>query len=797
MNIGANSKSFLTASVHSRLADKAALYFKPSSRLYSRSYSTTEAATDVSTDTLKNTSSSSALPPSQANSSPSARSHFRNRVVDDEIDSEAFGLDQFAARIHLGKPAGSVHDKVLEPLRIALLSASQTRDASTAKSILDTMLAEHPTVFQKIESSGRLLWLILRAHSAQHSSLNSTFECRLWAATHLVDHLAHGNRAGYLWGVLLDALNRSDLVDASEHVWLRIEGLIKGPRSAEFVQDEQFLLVARLAGCIDSFNFDSVPDILKRLNACAGPDITAWAFTRCLGKYVMVHQQQIAVLPRWKGKDLSEIVPMRAAHLAPLLADAGCVTKAREYWIRDHTSLYANSSEATPVDLAEARLEMEHLRAGLLVFARYPVLEAPHDEILRVILNRFELVLKAHPSLCSHNHGLLYFLARSDFYALTSRLAYLFMRLGSSKTIVSTAMCSMAIRLGDFSQWRKWVGIRGEADKHSFLVVDRYAWWLFKAVSSPMPDILSFRLPSGFKAPMQYIAFADRLVRLRIAEGMKQTIQTESKSSETPIEGEIAAEDLKPRKQNSKFVDPAYEDVTKPYQAPTQKPINTEEYYSWTKHLERMAQKGGIGKDDLHSFHRIMLSLTTSGCFEDAENLILSKYRQLPPKQDVGVSFLLGFYAEMGLFDRLFSFTERLRKRFPERSIDTIVGETKLVELLHGISSAGASPNLVLDLYHVCNTPSITAYILGPLAKAVVATGDVATAEEIVRVLCARRNYHRVRFSIQPAFLLKDFLQGQQRYNPARKLEEWAKNLKSKGNQTTSQKIDSEEQARL
>lgn len=685
------------------------------------------------------------------------------RVADDDGDAEAFGLDQFAARIHLGKPAGSKHDVVLDPLRLQLLDAAQTRDSATSKSLLESTLAAHPEVFAKIETKGRLLWLILRAKPAQYSANAPTFETRLWAATHMVDVLAHGERAGYLWGVLLDALNRSDLLNASELVWARIDTLLTGERRLEFLVDEQFLLVARLAGLIDSFKYSNVVAILTRLNACAGPDIAAWAFTRCLSKYIMSHQNVIATLPNWLGSDLSDIVPFRAAHLAPLLADAGCVDAARAYWLKDNTSLYSSTSDKVPANLAEARLESEHLRAGLIVFARHPQLEAPHDEILRIIYSRFEMVLKEHPTLAQHNHGLLYFLARSNFYNLNAKLSKLFLELGSSPTIVSTAMVTMCIRLGDFRRWREWVHIRSPEDNEISETGDRFAWWLFKSVSSPFEEVANFRLPVGLKLPLMFVTFADRLIYQRYLLGLSPEAETPKTTAEIP------------------FGSPIFTDVALPHVVTEPRsPISSEAYYNWSKMLASFNEKNMIGKEDLHSFHRTLLSFTASGEFDHAEHFILSEYRSAPPKQDTGIAFLLAFYAYLNLFPRMVSFVAKVNKRHPNRTIDTFVGETKLVELFKLLESQGADPVMILQLWSLCNAPTVIAFTFPVLVKCVITLRDTVSAATIATQLSSRGVHSQSGAAVRSALQLREWLYRNRCERSADRLDKWLRNVKSK-----------------
>lgn len=686
------------------------------------------------------------------------------RVADDAEDADLFGLDQFASRIHLGKPGGSIHDPVLDPLRIQLLNAAQERDSVASKSILEDAIANNAAVFSKIETKGRLLWNILRAKPAQYTAQTVSFETRLWAATHMVDFLAHGERAGYLWGVLLDALNRSDLVPASELVWARVDTLLEGDRRPEFTQDEQFLLVARLAGLVDSFQYPLIEAILTRLNACAGPDITAWAFTRCLGKYIMNHQNMITSLPKWLGSDLSEVVPFRAAHLAPLLADAGAVDAARAYWLQDNTSLYSNTSDTVPASLAEARLESEHLRAGLLVFARYPELESPHDEIIRIIYNRFELVLRGHPSLAQHNHGLLYFLARSNFYNLNSKLAKLLMELGSSPAIVATAMVTMCIRLGHFRLWREWVHIRSPKEAETNLIVDdRYAWWLFKSAHNPAEEIMNFRLPVGPKVPLMYVSYADRLIYQRYLLGLSP-------------EGV-------PPKPDLPYDAAVFTDVAHPFVPAIQldhTPISSEAYFNWSKMLEGFATSRLIGKEDLHSFHRTLLSFSASGDFEQAERFILSSYRSTPPKQDIGVCFLLGLYVHLGLYDRILPFVDKVNKKFPTKTIDSIVGEAKLVELFNTLDRKNARFEFILDLWDLCNAPPIVVFVFPILVKACIKTKNLPVGIKLAGQLSSRGANSQSGKAVKSAWELRTWLFNNKNGRAGNRLDSWLASVKAR-----------------
>lgn len=710
------------------------------------------------------------------------------RALNEETDEEIFGLDQYASRIHLGKPGGHIHDVVLDPLRTQLLNLATEGDVDAMKELITKKFEEHADLFDKVEISGRFLWLVLRSPAHENKD-HFSYSTRIWTAKLIIDSVKHGDRTGYLWGVFLDALNRSDLVASAEIVWTEIKKRISEDVAGDFVKDELFIYVARLSGLIDSFEYGKVETMLQALVNNAGPDVAAWAFTRCMGKYVMHHYPKISQLPMWDGKDLNQIMPLRAAHLSPLLADVGCVEKARDYWIKDHSSLYGNGEKATKsMNASEVRLEMEHLRAGLVVFARYPVLDAPHQEILHVIFNRFLKLLRAFPKYAAHNHGLLYMLARSDFYALTAQLAFTLLKLGSSRSIVGAAMCSMALRLGDFAEWRRWVRLRDGKNTTSmtFQLGDRYGWWLFKVSGAAVPDAIHFRLPDN-KIPLESIVLADHMIRRRFAAGLGVTATAANPNATTaanpnattsananattatangplPTSASMDSSDDLPSANSAislkshssskikvKYEDPTKADIAKPYIRPRSlTPVSEDSTFIWQRYLESLVSSNKIGKQDLHSFHRTLISLLITGDFDFAEQVLIGPYRAVPPKQDAAVGFLLSVYAELRLFDRIPPFLSVIRHHYGRRSLESIVGEARVAYVYETLKAQDASPQQILNLWRTFPSPTVVLYSMDILSRASVAAKDEVVAMEIGETLFLQGVHHALAHTAIP-----------------------------------------------
>lgn len=656
-----------------------------------------------------------------------------SRAIIEEEESEPFGLDQFATRIHLGKPSGFIFDEVLDPVMEELLSCAERKDAEGAKQLIEATVAKHPEAFVKVEPSGRLLWKILRAEPPTGKTPYSKDE-HIQAAEYLIDNLARGERAGYLWGVFVDALNRSDFVPRADRVWQRIEELIDSDRKEEFEEDMLFLLTARMAGLIDSFRFELVEPILRRLVDTTGPDTAAWAFSRCLSKYKMVHASRIVVLPYWMGNDLSEFLPLRAAHIAPMMADVGAVAAARDFWIRDHTSLYANHCGRMPSDLQEARLEMEHLRAGILVFARYPLLKAPHDQLLEIIVDRFEQVIRAFPDQVSHNHGFLYDLARTEFYALCNRIAALFMSLGSSPIIIGACMTDMSFKLG-FRGVKYWMEKRGMSP--AFTAADRFSRWIIRARVGTVAEVLRFRLPKLLKVPFPRLAEADIILRKRYQIGIEHpelfdqiSNRTQEDSEMAELEAENVSEEQKEandyKKEGKNDGAPNGHDEPKHLPAMQQKisevfvcrdqlaPISFEELKSWDALVAEIAETNMTG-NDLYSLHRLILEHTISGKYDEIEYILLSSYRTQLARQDIGCAFMLDFYTEMRLWNRLASFAPKIARRWPKKPFSLIIGEARLIGLHYRMKKLDAPLRAHMCILKICNDARVQSHYIGHL----------------------------------------------------------------------------------
>jgi hypothetical protein len=653
------------------------------------------------------------------------RQSFMQRAEEDETDQESFGLDQFAARIHLGKPSGSAFDSELQPILSKLIEFGASQDEKGIKAYLETVLKENGRIFDKIEVRGRLLWTLLRSYGAtlpQHMQRRN-----IWCAMQLTNAWSHGERAGYLWGVFVDAVNKSELVGASESLWEAVQVMMK-ERPEEFAKDEAFLLTARLAGLIDSFAYDKVEPIIDQLANCVGPDLAGWAFTRCLAKSLMIHRKLISKLPLWDNNPLKN-VNLRAGQFAPLLADVGCVEEARNQWMADHMDIYKHGSP-TPGNEKEARMELEHLRAGLLVFARFPRPEAPYDQILAIILKRFEQVLLSYPHLSPHNHGLLYALTRADYYNLANRLAQVFLKCGSDPSIVSSAMIHMCTQNLDSRGASYWVARRQSENSFYFRVNDRFNDWVMKSAHWPVERLIEFPFPTNYKLPLKTICLADTTMRQRLALGkLKNASPSPSNMSEPSTMGNKveessyeSAETVSSNPDNSTH-DEYLQIICRPNPSVSLVPITEEQYLKWDSWLLTLRERNLINLQDVHSMHKIMLSFTVAGKFKEAEDFLLSNYRNRPAGSDVAASFLAVSLAEHGMFTECIAFMTRLVADKSGSDITITFGYTRFFDLFQVLQKRNAPASVLLELWSAVGTADTVLVMAPTLINGVLALG--------------------------------------------------------------------------
>lgn len=684
-----------------------------------------------------------------------------------EEEEDTFGLDQFAAKIHLGKPPGSAHNYELEQLRNQILHESKTRDEAHMAKYFAELLETRAEMFERLEVRGRLVWLLIRSYGLR-LPLDQMRE-RLWCAQQLCQTWSHGERAGYLWGVLLDAVNKSALNDESEALWkLILEMMDK--RKEEFEHDRVYLWTARLAGVVDAFRYDLAEPILVQLSAAAGPDLAAWAFTRCLAKSLLMHQPVISKLPMWNGKEIS-CLKLRAAHISPLLADVGCIEAARNIWIRDHSELYKDDAPV-PETQAEARLEMEHLRAGLLVFARYPKLEAPHDTILALIMDRFESVLQKHPHLCIHNHGLLFSLARAGFYELCNRLSQIFLSHGSSRNIIGAAMVPMCVRNGDTNGFKYWSKIKSPAkgERNTLAHIDAFNLWALKAASSPISKLITKDLPRSQRVPFYQLAMADSFVRRRYFSPSSSEV---SPSNSTAA---VEEESTESTPSEAELISPS---VTAPNPPLKLEAISEADYRLWLDWLDRISRDThGVSMQDLHSFQKVILLLTVPGHFEEAENVILAPFRRSGSAQDIGVAFLLGFYTENHMYSELIKFTQTVVKVKQTKSLDKVIGSSKLIAIFTRLQELQAPPFVSLQLWNLIETGDHALSLIRPITSAIIAYKSVGDAEELAeQLLKSHRGRTRSKEALPFAKQLAEFLTKRKRGIIAAKLVKWIESV--------------------
>jgi hypothetical protein len=705
----------------------------------------------------------------------------RNRVSEEDPEDEMFGLDQYASKVHLGKPSGAIHDSVLDEMRRHLLKYSLSEDAEKAQTYLAS-IREHKA-FEKQETRGRFLWNVLRSYGLKLDE--QELKHRVWASRQIIQAWSHGNRAGYLWGVMIDALNKSDLWELCEELWHSFsEKMNESPE--EYAEDLPFVITARLSGAIDTFQYPLVDSMLSDLANCSSADMAAWALVRCLQKSIMIHQNIISGLPNWNGKPLSS-VELRAAHFAPLLADAGCVEAARGYWIQDHTALYKHEAPI-PNHPAEARLEMEHLRAGLLVFARSPRLQPPHDTILALIVERFDRLLRAHPQLCIHNHGLLYSLVRSDYFWLNSHLAHSFLELGSSATIVSVAMIQMCLRNGDAAGYQYWLAKRNADQASHFKLHDRFHQWIIFVSTLPMHQLLNHTISTSFPIPLQYLDNADSIIRARYEAGKhSKPNDNEELNLERNTELEDGEMDLEAEKPlvfesgaNLSDAPPAGSDastiapyITRSNPKPSLPPITEEEYLEWQKWVSKLVSEAGVGLQDLHNTQKLVLGYTVPCRFKEAEMLLLAPYRTHAAKKDVAVIFLMTCYAEHRMFSQMIEFAKKVVLSRPSQTLDRLVGPAKILALFHRLVALEAPSFYILELWSVVHTPNLISALLPILSNAATDFGDTKRAESLAEELFQAARFRITPEAIPAAEALQRWMNKHRRFKMAHGLAHW------------------------
>jgi hypothetical protein len=685
-------------------------------------------------------------------------SKFKTLAQEVEQDEDEFGLDHFATKIHLGKPSGFIHDMELKEIRNKLDKLSDSRNEAKILEYLRRLLKSHATTLEKWETKGRLLWDILRTYGTRLTP--EALSNRIWCGRKVLEVWAHGERAGYLWGVMIDALNKGDVVETCDLLWADVIVEMER-RPAEFEQDKPFLWTVRMAGALDGFAYHRIEGALEELAACAGFDAAAWAFTRCLTKSLMTHQPAIAKLPNWQGKPLP--IPVRAAHIAPLLADAGCVETARSLWIQDHSQLYSSEPSSIPESFQEARMEMEHLRAGLIVFARFPHLDHPHDTILAIILDRFEHILDCYPELCVHNHGLLYALSRSDFYHVAYRLAQTFLYRGSPPTIIASAMIPMCIRNLDHDGYNYWSRIRSPDDLKHFTLRDRYNRWVLKAATHPIAELLEYGLPKGSMVPLGIIAAANSIIRRRYDLFL---------NAKTNPHVETPSPDSHPTNSIAYMLAPS---VTMPNPSGTILPINHAEEQIWYRWVLSMGKNKRVGLQDLHSMQKFTLALTVPGRFKEAEQLIFGLFRERPKSQDMAVAFLLSIYIEQHLYPEMVSFAKRLKKlcHDPRMPPDRVIGAQRVFGFFRRLEELQAPPYYILGLWNEIKSPNLISNLLPILVRACLAYGDISQGEGLSHILF-KAGWFRIQPSAIPAAKdLRNWLQRHRRHETALGLNNW------------------------
>lgn len=617
--------------------------------------------------------------------------------------------------VQLGKPKGGHRNDIVRALGV-LVPLTKLRDEQSFREALAKLKQEEARNWDgNLENEAALVWDMIRWKEDASLDQIETKD-RAWGAKQVVLGLSNHSRAGYLWSVLIDALNKSNHMAAADLCW--DEALvIRNSRPQDFVTDDMRLFTAVLSGHLGSGRWHKVPPFLEHMVSVFGNDFTSYSLTRCLRVSPGIYRSAIADLPNWQGKPLN--LKFQAVDLVPLFAESGRISEARSLWITENTAIYqSRTSESTDID--NARTEIVHLLAGAIAFARHPHLEPPHDSILRSIISRLTNIVTTHPSLCSYLKHLHWAISETGYVGLSVHLGILLHRLTrhnksipnlsslfSTDSIVLPVLSSLLLH-GDEKSYKYWEKRCGRLSPQNIKLFCDPHHWILKFSHIPIENAIEWILSasSAGKINFRYIAFADSIFRRRNAL---------SKLQHNSGTGQQAASSVS-MATSSPLMDSAIDVLWRPTEFENLAGLDDASYQAWTLFLPSLRQNPNLRQDDMLSAQRVLRQFLASGMFEDAESFIFAPYRTLPVERDLLWRILLYYYVEQSMFPQLLKFlklTQRVRK---DTTIARLHGPN-LDQLLSLLEAKQAHPQTIFRCWDEVSSSPSTHKALSLLAR--------------------------------------------------------------------------------